>query len=96
MTKFCHSLFFCIKQCEFVVDDNIHFHVKKKHIQEVTEVASIHLNLGHGRRETNFCHRTICHLLSVTYFPSHQNDQQVETIFLCQLNFCTVILVAVL
>ena len=39
---------------------------------------------------------TICHLLSVTYFPSHQNDQQVETISLFKLNFCTVILVAVL
>ena len=67
MTKNFHSLYFCIKQCEFVVDD-IQFHVKTKHIQEVAEVASIRLNLGHEKRETNFCHSTICHLLSVTYF----------------------------
>ena len=90
MTKNFHSLFFCIKQCEFVVDDNTQFHVKRKHIQVVTEVASIYLKLGHEKKETNFSHSTICHLLSTTYFLSHQNVQQVETISLCKVNLCTV------
>ena len=42
MTKNFHSLFFCIKQCEFVVDDNYtQFRVKRKHIQVVAEVVSV-------------------------------------------------------
>ena len=90
MTKNFHSLYFCIKQCEFVFDKTAQFHVKRKNIQVVAELASIHLKLGHEKKETNFSHSTIYHLLSITYFPSHQNVQQVETISLCKLNLCTV------
>ena len=46
------------KTIESVVYDNIQCHLKRKYIQEVAEVASIHLNLGHERRETYFCHST--------------------------------------
>ena len=41
MTKNFHSLYFCIKQCEFVFDKATQFHVKRKHIQVVAEVVSV-------------------------------------------------------